>query len=220
MRDSFIFYRSFYEAIKELPRDVQGEVYTAIMEYSLYGKETENLKPIARSVFTLIKPQIDVNNKRFENGCKGGRPKKNKTKEEPSENQNKTKEEPNVNVNDNVNVNNNNTPCNPPAGDRKVYEEFERFRKAYPGNKRGGKIEFDNFKKKHSDYRTAVFLLYPALEKLREWREHKKRLGQFVPEYANLSTWLNQRRWEVEFEKIEENETTETKRYDNGDFLR
>lgn len=35
-------------AIKDLPRDVQGEIYTAIMEYSLYGKETENLKPIAR----------------------------------------------------------------------------------------------------------------------------------------------------------------------------
>ena len=51
MRDSFVFYRSFYDAIKDLPRDVQGEIYTAIMEYSLYGKETENLKPIARSGF-------------------------------------------------------------------------------------------------------------------------------------------------------------------------
>lgn len=37
MRDSFVFYRSFYDAIKDLPRDVQGEIYTAIMEYSLYG---------------------------------------------------------------------------------------------------------------------------------------------------------------------------------------
>ena len=59
MRDSFIFYKSFYEAIKDLPRDIQGEVYTAIMEYSLYGITTENLKPVARSIFTLIKPQID-----------------------------------------------------------------------------------------------------------------------------------------------------------------
>lgn len=97
MRDSFIFYRSFYDAIKELPRDVQGEIYTAIMEYSLYGKETENLKPIARSIFTLMKPQIDVNNRRFENGKKGGRPKgkQEETKEEPNNNQNETKEEPN-----------------------------------------------------------------------------------------------------------------------------
>ena len=110
MRESFVFYRSFYDAIKDLPRDVQGEIYTAIMEYSLYGKETENLKPIARSVFTLMKPQIDVNNKRFENGKRGGRPKsedkpkgnQNETKEKPKNNQNETKDEPNVNVNDNV----------------------------------------------------------------------------------------------------------------------
>ena len=83
------------------------------MEYSLYGKETESLKPIARSVFTLMKPQIDVNNKRFENGRKGGRPKsenepkgnQNETKEKPKNNQNETKDEPNVNDNANVNVN-------------------------------------------------------------------------------------------------------------------
>lgn len=103
MRDSFIFYRSFYEAIKELPRDVQGEIYTAIMEYSLYGKETDDLKPIARSIFTLIKPQIDINAKRFENGCKGGRPAKSETKPKPSNNQSETKPKPNDNVNDNVN---------------------------------------------------------------------------------------------------------------------
>lgn len=115
MRESFVFYRSFYDAIKDLPRDVQGEIYTAIMEYSLYGKETENLKPIARSVFTLMKPQIDVNNKRFENGKRGGRPKsedkpkgnQNETKEKPKNNQNETKDEPNVN--DNVNVYTENT---------------------------------------------------------------------------------------------------------------
>ena len=109
MRDSFIFYRSFYEAIKDLPRDIQGEIYTAIMEYSLYGKETDNLKPVARSIFTLIKPQIDVNNKRFENGSKGGRPPKNEnqdeTKQKTNNNQNETKTKPNKNVNDNNNDN-------------------------------------------------------------------------------------------------------------------
>lgn len=104
MRESFIFYKSFYEAIKDLPRDVQGEIYTAIMEYSLYGKETEQLKPIARSIFTLIKPQIDKNNSRYENGKKGGRP---PSEQKPNNNQSETKQEPNVN--DNVNVNDNNS---------------------------------------------------------------------------------------------------------------
>jgi hypothetical protein len=99
MRNTFVFYRSFYEAIKDLPRDIQGEIYTAIMEYSLYGNETENLKPIARSIFVLIKPQLDASYQRYINGSKGGRPKN----EEPNDNQEKTKQEPNDN--DNVNDN-------------------------------------------------------------------------------------------------------------------
>lgn len=100
MRDSFIFYRSFYEAFKELPIDVQGEVFTAICEYSLNGITTENLNPIARGMFTLIKPQLDANIQRYKNGAKGGRPKYEK-------NQTVTKTEPNENKNVNVNLNEN-----------------------------------------------------------------------------------------------------------------
>jgi hypothetical protein len=109
-RESFVFYRSFYEGIKELPRDIQGEVLTAIMEYGLNGVTTENQKQITKAMFALIKPQLDANNQRFENGKKGGRPKANcnqtETETKPKQNQNKTKPEPNVNVNDNVNDNN------------------------------------------------------------------------------------------------------------------
>lgn len=127
MRDSFIFYRSFYEAIKDLPRDIQGEIYTAIMEYSLYGKETDNLKPVARSIFTLIKPQIDVNNKRFDNGCKGGRPLKKETKEKPSNNQKETKEKPNKNYNVNDNNNDNKESTNVDKKERPPKSDYERF---------------------------------------------------------------------------------------------
>ena len=110
-RESFVFYRSFYEAIVELPRDIQGEVFTAIMEYGLNGITTENLKPIARSILTLIKPQIDVNNKRLENGKQGGAPVGNQnakktTESEPKNNQKQPKnnqKQPNENVNENVN---------------------------------------------------------------------------------------------------------------------
>ncbi|MDE6276847.1 MAG: hypothetical protein K2M06_01925 [Muribaculaceae bacterium] len=72
-RDSFIFYKSFYEAIADLPKDIKLEVLTAIIEYALYGRSPENLKPFAKGMFTLIKPNIDVNTARFENGKRGGR---------------------------------------------------------------------------------------------------------------------------------------------------
>jgi hypothetical protein len=119
-RESFLFYKSFYEAIRLLPREVQGEIYTAIMEYGLYGKETESLKPLARSIFTLVKPQLDANAVRYENGLKGGihgnkggAPKgnqnakkdKNNPETTPKQPQNNPETTPNVNVNVNVNDN-------------------------------------------------------------------------------------------------------------------
>ena len=109
-RESFVFYRSFYEGIKELPRDIQGEVLTAIMEYGLNGVTTENQKPITKAMFALIKPQLDANNQRFENGKlgaehgkKGGRPRKEKPQENPTLTPRKPLKNPTQtpNVNDN-----------------------------------------------------------------------------------------------------------------------
>jgi hypothetical protein len=111
MRDSIVFYRSFYEAIKEIPIEQQGIVYNAIYGYALDGVEPE-LNGIAKAIFLLVKPQIDANNSRYENGKKGaepgkkgGRPKNENPKETPNEPQENPKETPNENVNVNDNVN-------------------------------------------------------------------------------------------------------------------
>ena len=106
MRDSIVFYRSFYEAIKEIPLEEQGVVYNAIYGYALDGIEPE-LNGIAKAIFLLVKPQIDANNNRYENVKKGGKPKanQNETKTEPKPNQDVTETEPNENVNVNVNEN-------------------------------------------------------------------------------------------------------------------
>lgn len=53
------FYSSWWEAIKNLPRDVQGDVLTAIIEYGLYGETTEQLKPIAKAMLAMAKHYID-----------------------------------------------------------------------------------------------------------------------------------------------------------------
>lgn len=88
--------------------------------------------------------------------------------------------------------------------EREYKKVFDIFRKQYPGTKRGLETEYSNFKKKHKDYRACVSLLLPALRQLIGWRENKKASGQFVPEYANLSTWINQRRWEAELESVDD----------------
>ena len=105
-RDGFIFYRSFYEAIKNMDDTTCAACFRALCEYGLNGiEQAEN--PIAAAILIMAKPQIDKNNRKYENGKKGGRPKEAKeetnnqteTKAEPNENQTETKAEPNRNQN-------------------------------------------------------------------------------------------------------------------------
>jgi hypothetical protein len=89
-KESFVFYRSFYEAIQMLPSEDRLQIYDAISELALNGNQTETTG-YASVVMKLIEPQILANNRKYKSGCKGGRP--------------KTKPKPNVNVNVNVNKN-------------------------------------------------------------------------------------------------------------------
>jgi hypothetical protein len=100
-RDSMVFYRSFFEAVEDLPPEDFKQAVTAIMRYALDGT-ADDVKGVAKSILIMARPQIDKNNKRYENGTRGGR--------KPNDNQTITKTEPkcisskpNVNANDNVN---------------------------------------------------------------------------------------------------------------------
>lgn len=106
-KESFVFYRSFYEAIRKLNKKDQLTVYSHICGYA-FGEKTDELEGVPSAIFDLIKPQIDANLRRYENGLKGGRP---KTEAKPNDNLDESKAKRNVNVNvnvnDNVNVNEN-----------------------------------------------------------------------------------------------------------------
>lgn len=99
-RDSFIFYRSFYEAIKEVSEEQQLQVYRAISIYALEQEEIE-LEGVAKAIFSLVKPQLDANYKKYENGKQS----KSKTKAKEKQTQSKIETNVNVNVNENDNVN-------------------------------------------------------------------------------------------------------------------
>ena len=117
-KESFVFYRSFYEALQELSSKQRLHLYEAIIEYGINEIEPK-LTGIEKSIFTLIKPQIDSSRKRYEkcveNGKKGGRPKNQIDmlgfeNEKPKENQigfKDKKPKQNLNYNDNVNDNDN-----------------------------------------------------------------------------------------------------------------
>lgn len=111
MKESFVFYRSFYEAIRKIKDyKLKSEIYDAICELGLNKNVVKLTDDVGQIIMDLIKPQIEANTERYENGKKGGkfgilggRPKKEKN---PSGVINKTpNENDNVNVNDNVNDN-------------------------------------------------------------------------------------------------------------------
>lgn len=123
-RNSMVFYRSFFEALQELPKESQANLYNAIFQYSFNYKDVE-LSGIDKTVFMLIKPQLEANRIKFENGKKGrehgkkgGAPignnnagKQNNPKTTPKQPQNNPETTRNVNeewgmgnVNENINT--------------------------------------------------------------------------------------------------------------------
>lgn len=113
MNGSFIFYRSFAEAVEELPPAQFKEIMTAITAYALDGIFPESLDPMLKGYFILMRPQIDANNNRRENGRKGGNIRQSEADQstteangsKPEANGSKAQANDNDNVNDNVNVN-------------------------------------------------------------------------------------------------------------------
>jgi hypothetical protein len=139
-KDSFVFYKSFHTALSELPDDIRLKLYDMITSYALLGIELDS-SGVEKAVFTLIKPLVDANHQKYENGCKGaefgklgGRPKK------PQENPNRTPRKPQENPNrtPNENENENDNDIKPPffispleGGDEKKSSADEFFEK-YP----------------------------------------------------------------------------------------
>lgn len=116
-RESFVFYRSFYEAIKDVPKKYRSVIYEAVFEY-VFDSQEPSLSGVPSALWKLIRPQIDASQKRYENSKKGaeygkmgGRPKKTKESEKPLKGyeekplKDKKSETLNVNVNSNVNEN-------------------------------------------------------------------------------------------------------------------
>lgn len=74
--ESFVFYRSFRDAIAEMSDENKLATLLAICDYALYGREPKLKDAMSRAVFTVARPSIDANRDRRNNGKKGGRPKK------------------------------------------------------------------------------------------------------------------------------------------------
>ena len=89
-RDSIVIYRSFYEAMQRVQKRSYKKIMNAVLKYGLDGTES-SLNGTELAIFLMVKPQIDANNRKFESGQKGGRP---KNQDKPSESQDDEQEKP------------------------------------------------------------------------------------------------------------------------------
>jgi hypothetical protein len=192
MRDSFIFYRSFLNSIQHLEPNEQLELFHAIVCYGLDQDEPE-MSRYVRAVWESIKPQLDANQRKYENGCKGGKPKPNQsvTTPEPKPNQDLTTPEPphNLMYNDNGNDNENdnaNEECKGVKPKRDCSVLFGQFWAIYPRktNKQSALKAFA--KLKDEDQQKAISNIT---------RLYSETPVQFIPHAA---TYINQARWEDE----------------------
>jgi hypothetical protein len=147
------------------------------MEYSLNGNETENLRPVARSIFTLVKPQLDANWKRYENGKKGGAPVSNSNSKN---NQKTTKKQPNVNVNVNDNTLVESNESTDELSFEKAWELYER-----KGNKKTSMKKWANLK---NHCREAALKHIPLYVQSTPDKQFRK----------NFETYINQEVWNDE----------------------
>lgn len=99
-RKQFTWYRSYYDALKELPAEEFRDIVLAVCAYALDGEEPD-LSGVARSIFTLIRPTLEVGRSRAENRSRteqtslsaeqtSNRPEQ--TKNKPEQTQNKRKQ--------------------------------------------------------------------------------------------------------------------------------
>lgn len=65
VKDSFIFYKEWYDALRDLTGEVRLEVYEAAIMYATEGKLPE-LKPMANLAFKFIKSDIDRNIEKYD----------------------------------------------------------------------------------------------------------------------------------------------------------
>ena len=99
-RKQFTWYRSYYDALKEIPAEEFRAIVLAVCAYALDGEEPE-LSGVARAIFTLIRPTLEVGRSRAENRSRaeqtvlsaeqtGSKPEQ--TKNKPEQTQNKRKQ--------------------------------------------------------------------------------------------------------------------------------
>lgn len=189
-RDQFTFYRSFWEALKALPKKDQLPFVTAVCAYALDG-ESKPLSGAPLASFLLVKPILEKASKNAANGKQGGSKTKanckqggSKTEQTGSEKENEGEKENEIEIEH---------ECDTPARVEPGFSlAFTRFWESYPKKLNRDKA-WQEWRKLNPGPDLAARIA-AGLEKWKicpMWNEDG---GRYI---TSACDWLHDRRWEI-----------------------
>lgn len=185
-RGQFTFYRSFWEAVQDLPKKDRLPILEAIISYALDGTVPAGMTKGQSAFFSLVKPNLDSARKKASSGKQGGSKAKangkqaenKKEKENEIEKENKKENE--------IEIEGEKDKEQTPS----IGSLFEAFWNNYPDKRdRDGAEEawFRNVPDVPTAYKMLVEL--DAWKDSAQWNDQN---GAFVPMASN---WLNKGYW-------------------------
>ena len=74
MRDTAVFYASWFDAARQLPSDEFKKLFLAIADYAFEDKEEASLPPVSQAIFSMAKPIVKKNIEKWNARKESGRP--------------------------------------------------------------------------------------------------------------------------------------------------
>lgn len=182
-RSQFTFYRSYWEALQELPKKDRSAILDALIPYALDGAEPAGLTKVQQAVFALIRPTLDSGRKKAKAGKLGGSGKQSESKPQapvkqtPREKEGEKEKEKEKEAEGEKDKRN-----TAPAADGKA---FTQFWESYP-NKAAREDAWNAWK----DLNPSPDLIAKIMSSLDSWKFSSQWLddgGRFVPHAAK---WL------------------------------
>lgn len=181
-RKQFTFYRSFWEAVKGLPKKDRLPILEAIISYGLDGEEPSSLSQSQFAFFLLVRPVLDSGWKKAANGKQGGSKRKADEKQLPMEKEKEKENEIEIEIE---------TEKDNGKRESKDGKAFTSFWEAYPK-----KLDREDAWEAWKSLSPDAALVSQIMEALEAWKRSKqwaREGGRFIPA---ASRWLIKRRWE------------------------
>lgn len=178
-RGQFTFYRSFWEAIKGLPKKDKLPILEAIISYALDGELPKGLTQSQSAFFSLVKPNLDSARKKAANGKQGGSKPKANSKQNASKKENEKEEENEIEIEIEEEK-------EKEQSESEVKASFASFWAAYP--KQIGEADAAEAWAKvatSADVAQQIMSGLDGWKKSEQWRENG---GRFIPKAAKFLT--------------------------------